>query len=435
MRIRKTVASTRGLIFFLFTSRYTLHVLLTAFALPLAFSQLRPAAANADVGQHSILYALVTNGQGSVTQETSSNAPTNIPSYINEVARAQTGIDFDYGTAIDTDPTTDRGLAGTIALRSQPDNAFPNAIPIGEDVPAFATTEIPATPAETRTGIVEYTIKSGDAIASIARRYGITTQTILWANNLTATSRIQPGDTLKILPTSGVLYTVKRGDTFAAIAKTYGVDTNALRDANSANAKLAIGSEIVVPNGKPPVAIAVKKPAAIVSTTRTPSKATIRPDVPIAAIKGKAFDVYQELASSNEDTREKPEDEVVEKVTKTTFVWPTASRAINQYYGWNHTGVDINGDYTDPIYASADGTVAEAGWNSGGYGLQVVINHDNGYKTRYAHASKLFVKAGEEVKQGQVIGYVGTTGRSTGTHLHYEIYKNGKRGNPLTYVK
>jgi murein DD-endopeptidase MepM/ murein hydrolase activator NlpD len=89
----------------------------------------------------------------------------------------------------------------------------------------------------------------------------------------------------------------------------------------------------------------------------------------------------------------------------------------------------------DPIYASEDGVVETAGWNSGGYGLQIIINHGGGTKTRYAHSSKLFVKAGDTVKRGQTIAMVGTTGRSTGTHLHYEVYINNKRVNPLAYAK
>jgi murein DD-endopeptidase MepM/ murein hydrolase activator NlpD len=128
---------------------------------------------------------------------------------------------------------------------------------------------------------------------------------------------------------------------------------------------------------------------------------------------------------------------VVEAETKERpkLLWPTALRVINQYYGWRHTGVDIDGDYKDPIYASEDGVVETAGWNSGGYGLQIVINHQNGMKTRYAHASKLFVKVGQAVKRGEVIAMVGTTGRSTGTHLHYEVYVGGVRKNPLAYTK
>ena len=157
--------------------------------------------------------------------------------------------------------------------------------------------------------------------------------------------------------------------------------------------------------------------------------------MPISRIRNKAVDLYQEL-SGKTDGRAKPED-LVEKpdAPKSKLLWPTKQRIINQYYGWSHTGVDIEGDYVDPIYASEDGVVETAGWNSGGYGLQIVVSHANGMKTRYAHASKLFVKVGDEVKRGQTMAMVGTTGRSTGTHLHYEVYVGSKRVNPLSYTK
>ena len=116
------------------------------------------------------------------------------------------------------------------------------------------------------------------------------------------------------------------------------------------------------------------------------------------------------------------------------MIWPTSGHVITQYWGWSHTGVDIDGHYDSPIYATEAGTVAVAGWGTG-YGIQAVVNHEGGYKSRYAHMSKIFVTPGQAVAKGEVIGMVGTTGRSTGTHLHFEIYVNGTRVNPLLYVR
>jgi murein DD-endopeptidase MepM/ murein hydrolase activator NlpD len=116
------------------------------------------------------------------------------------------------------------------------------------------------------------------------------------------------------------------------------------------------------------------------------------------------------------------------------LLWPTSGRIITQYYGWRHTGLDVDGHYDSPIYASHDGKITTASWNKGGYGMQVVVS-GNGVMTRYAHASKIFVKNGDTVKKGQVIAMIGTTGRSTGTHLHYEVYINGRRVNPLAYIR
>ncbi len=131
----------------------------------------------------------------------------------------------------------------------------------------------------------------------------------------------------------------------------------------------------------------------------------------------------------------KPEDLDTSDAPKTRLLWPTSGHVVTQYYGWKHTGIDIDGDYSSPLYAAADGVVETAGWNSGGYGLQIIVDHPNGMKTRYAHSSKLFVKVGDSVKKGQVIAMMGTTGRSTGTHLHFEVYTNNKRANPLSYIR
>lgn len=113
--------------------------------------------------------------------------------------------------------------------------------------------------------------------------------------------------------------------------------------------------------------------------------------------------------------------------------------SISSPYGfrWNgtdfHPGVDIACDYGSPIRATADGTVITAGWNSGGYGNMVDIDHGNGIVTRYGHASSVVVSAGQYVRRGQVIAYVGSTGYSTGPHVHYEIRVNDRPVDPLSY--
>ncbi|MDA8227953.1 MAG: peptidoglycan DD-metalloendopeptidase family protein [Desulfitobacterium hafniense] len=116
--------------------------------------------------------------------------------------------------------------------------------------------------------------------------------------------------------------------------------------------------------------------------------------------------------------------------------WPLRGR-INSYYGYRwggfHTGIDIDGDRGDPYVAGASGTVVSAGWD-GGYGNAILIDHGNGVMTRYAHSTKLLVSAGQQVSKGQTIGLVGSTGRSTGPHLHFEIIVNGDTVNPLNYL-
>lgn len=405
--------SARGLFFLLFANRYIFHGVIAALCLATIATQLQTRSATAlDAGQRSLLYSLVTDGRESLVEETVRPELMQKDTHYLGAAtiEAVPDIDFDYDLGEEMPP--DLAVPGTIAL-------LPGAEDPGEPGQAPVRT--------TRTTVETYTVQSGDTISTIAQKFGVNIGTVLWANGLTERSLIRPGSTLKILPVSGVLHTVKKNETLGKIALTYDADqedilnSNRLADASS----LRIGDELIIPGGTPPAS----------APTPTRSPVATRPDVPIARIANKATDIYQEL-TGQADSRTKPAD-VVEDVEKpkAKLLWPTRQRIINQYYGWKHTGVDIEGDYVDPIYASEDGTVETAGWNSGGYGLQIVINHGNGIKTRYAHASKMYVKVGDTVKRGETIAMVGTTGRSTGTHLHYEVYVNGKRVNPLAYAK
>lgn len=120
-------------------------------------------------------------------------------------------------------------------------------------------------------------------------------------------------------------------------------------------------------------------------------------------------------------------------------IWPTTG-VVTSPYGlrWGgsdfHPGIDIANDLGTPIVATADGVVEYAGWNSGGYGNMVDINHGNGMMTRYGHASQVLVTAGQQVARGQVIALMGSTGFSTGPHVHYEVHVNGQRVNPISYL-
>lgn len=124
------------------------------------------------------------------------------------------------------------------------------------------------------------------------------------------------------------------------------------------------------------------------------------------------------------------------------FIWPTTVRTITSPYGYRyhpisgtykfHSGVDIGASYGSPVYAAAAGT-ATVSYDSGGFGNYVTINHGNGYSTLYGHMSSVAISSGSYVSQGQVIGYVGSTGASTGPHLHFNVYHNGSLTNPMSY--
>jgi len=255
-----------------------------------------------------------------------------------------------------------------------------------------------------RTEIVNYTVQNGDTVSTIARRFNVSINTVLWANNLSALSLIRPGDTLKILPVSGIVYKVRSGDTVSRIAKTYGIEEDKIIASNNLAGGLKAGQEIMLPGANR----LVQSVASARSTSNYSGLSAISD-----AVKSPA-----PAAGSGK------------------MNWPTQGHRITQYFSWRHNGVDIGNKVGTPIYAADDGVVeiASSGWN-GGYGNTILLNHGGGKKTRYGHASKLLVSAGERVSQGQVIALMGSTGRSTGSHLHFEVIINGGRYNPLNYIK
>ncbi len=242
-----------------------------------------------------------------------------------------------------------------------------------------------------------YTIQDGDTVASISARHNVSTNTILWANGLSKNNTIRVGDHLTILPTTGVLHTVKSGDTVLMLAKVYEANATDIIKYNSLNedAKLNIGQKVIVPDG-------------YISPRSAP-----------------------QVAPSSSGLADSGTVPPPSTATGTGLIWPTTSRHLSQYFRWGHTGIDIDNRSRPPIYAAAAGTVQFSG-RLGGYGNLVIINHGGGLTTYYAHNEINYVKKGETVAKGTAIAKVGSTGRSTGPHLHFEVRKHGRPINPLS---
>ncbi len=246
-----------------------------------------------------------------------------------------------------------------------------------------------------------YVVREGDTLSGIAKLYNVSPNTILWANDLPRGSDLQIGQVLTILPVTGLKYTIKKGDTIAAIAKRFGADAVEIATFNDiGDDSLVVGKQILIPDGE--IAAA---------STNAPTT---------SSVPGKIPGSLRATLNSRPGTA----------AQVGYYMRPIVGGVRTQgFHGYN--GVDLAAPTGTQILAAAEGDVLIAkgtGWNAG-YGGYVVIQHGNGSQTLYAHQSKVAVVPGQHVAQGQVIGYVGSTGKSTGAHLHFEI-RNGIR-NPF----
>lgn len=257
-----------------------------------------------------------------------------------------------------------------------------------------------------------YTVKKGDTISTIAQDFGVSTNTIMWANNLKKGQSLKVGTKLTILPITGVKYTVKKGDTLQSIAKKLSADANDIAEYNDVdNLGLKIGMSLIVPDGEVVVAV-VSKPKTTTTKTSTSTSKVIK-----SSNKDGSPQTGVVLANKGEKTWGYNEPEAVGYYTHPL----PGARKTQDVHGFN--GIDFGADKGTPILAAASGRVIIAkrsGYN-GGYGQYVVIEHDNGTQTLYAHASKVLVSVGDTVSKGEKIALVGSTGRSTGNHLHFEV--------------
>lgn len=241
--------------------------------------------------------------------------------------------------------------------------------------------------------IAVYTVEAGDTPSAIAARFGISLNTLLWANNLRSASAIKIGDDLIILPVTGVQYVVKKGDTIEGIARKFKADAADIISFNglAIGEGLTAGGEIIIPDGE-------------ISAVASPSATASLPPSTVARFSG-----LPELIGF-----------LMRPITGGRNARATKANP-HGIHGFN--GVDLANSCGQPVYAAAEGSVIIArtsGWN-GGYGRYIVVSHANGIQTLYAHMSALGVSAGMQVNQGTQIGLIGSTGNSTGCHVHFEV--------------
>ncbi len=254
--------------------------------------------------------------------------------------------------------------------------------------------------------VKQYTVVKGDSLWSIASAENLEIDTLYGSNNLKNPDMLKPGMTLRIPDQDGMFYVIKNGDTLEKIARRFGITVVAIRKGNDpkATATLAKGAELFLPGARPEAENAAK------------------------------------TSSNSGGTRG---GSALTPAASRSYRWPVVGK-INSPFGWRrhpvtrrrdfHTGIDIKAPRGRPIKAARSGQVEYSGW-MGGYGRVVVIKHGDGNSTLYAHCNALSVRKGQKVTQGQQIGTVGTSGRTTGPHLHFEVRQGKGPVNPLKLLR
>ena len=274
-------------------------------------------------------------------------------------------------------------------------------------------------PSRPRAEIVKYTVLEGDSVFGVAEKFGLNPETILWGNYfilLDNAHSLKPGQVLNILPVNGTYHEWQQGEGLNGVAQYYGVTpediinypANGLDAAtigDFANPNIPPGTMLIVPNGRREF---VSWSAPLGVTRENPASARVLGAGACGPIAGGA-------------------------VGYGVFVWPSNKQYLSGFDyspSTNHWGIDIAGNEGEGVYATDAGVVVYAGWNDYGYGNMIMIDHGSGFQSLYAHMSNFNVGCGQSVGQGDVIGAIGSTGRSSGAHLHFEIRATSSYVNP-----
>ena len=257
-------------------------------------------------------------------------------------------------------------------------------------------------PTRSRSNVLEYSVTAGDSVFGIAKSFNLHPETILWANYdqlNDSPDMLNPGMTLNVPPVDGVYYQWQEGDTFESVGAKFEASVQEIlgwegNNFDLTNPQVEPGQWIMIPNGHREFRQWVVP--TIARAHSGVSKSVLGP----GACEGDYSGAYG----------------------SGVFAWPSSQHTLSGNDYWSgHLGIDIAGSLGDGVFASDSGVVVFAGWANGGYGNMVMIDHGNGYQTLYAHLSSVSSGCGQSVGTGTYIGAIGSTGNSTGPHLHFEV--------------
>lgn len=275
-----------------------------------------------------------------------------------------------------------------------------------------------------RDEVIQYTVETGDSIFSIADKFDLEPQTILWGNRYILGDDphfIYPGQILNILPIDGVYHQWSAGEGLNGVSEVYGVTPEDIIAWEGNHLNLKTIGDYANPNIPPDTMLVIPGGRGTFTDWRTPRISRDEPATAKHLGPGACSASYDGVTGSF------------------TFIWPSTERYLSGYdYSpeTNHYAIDIAGRLGNPIFAADHGVVVYAGWNDYGYGEMIVIDHGAGWQTLYAHLSQINVICGQEVYQGDTIGLMGSTGKSTGPHLHFELRSDEYgRVNPWDFLR
>ena len=280
-------------------------------------------------------------------------------------------------------------------------------------------TDVPSRP---RVDLLTYAVKPGDTVFGIADKFGLQPETILWGNQLVLGDNphnLKPGQELKILPVDGALHRWSAGDGLNGVAKFFNVEPEAIVDWPGNNLNTDTVGDFTSPNIEPGTWLIIPDGKREFVSWSMPVIPIEDPSVAKVLGDGACGSAAQGAVGAG------------------VFIWPANNHFLSGFDynpNANHSGIDIDGDAGQPVYAADNGVVVFAGWNNWGYGNVVILNHGNGWQTLYAHLSAINVVCGQSVYQTNLLGAIGNTGNSAGAHLHFEMMYNGTKVNPWDYL-